>query len=332
MVYKSLRFCLWLTIFRASAVCVGQLDSAFVETFNAQSRANGGLRYRDNTAEFSVNDETTLELVNRGLAFRIGGRYRWIGYTASIPLSDLGTDEELGEGSSLGLNLQLFRDRFYVNFAGRRTVGFNERRVDQPDQFRRDIKFTNLFAFGFYVLNYRQFSIRSAFRQRALQLQSSGSWLLGGLVHRQILTANSLDVPFSEDGQVTIDRFSQTKLGIGGGYSYTYVFGKHYFVTPLAVVGPEFRLVDYDLRTGERELEGLRVNIRLRTRLAFGFNTRRSYVALIAAYLPSIDNTRSFNARTDETRIELAVGFRFGLGKSDGTVVPPPAIGGNANP
>ncbi len=291
-----------------------QFDSSFVETFISKTRVNGGLRYRDNSATFLVNDKETLKLSNKGLALRLGGRYKWLGYTFSIPISDLGTDTALGGNArSLGANLQIYRDKFYLDLNGRRTIGFEEQRENQPNIFRNDIKFYNFLLFGFRVLNSTHFSLGSSFKQRSRQLRSTGSLLLAGAVSRQILQTDSLLLPFNREGTVNIERYSQTKLGVGLGYAHTFIFGRSFFVTPLLVTGPELRLIDYDPIGEIREIERTKVSVRLRGRLAFGLNGRHNYAAITASYLPSNDNTENLNTRIAETRIELAVGHRFNV-------------------
>ncbi|PPK86486.1 uncharacterized protein DUF4421 [Neolewinella xylanilytica] len=308
---RALR-CLFLLIGMLQlATAVAQFDSTYVETFASRTRVNGGLRYRDNSASISVGGAQSLTLSNKGLAVRFGGRYKWLGYTFSIPVSDLGTDSELGDATSLGVNLQLYRDKFYLNLNARRTVGFVRRSPGDPDYFRRDIKFLNILVYGFRILNSKEFSLGSAFRQRSRQLKNSGSFLLAGMANRQVLTANQLTLPAPESDALVIDRYSQVKFGVGLGYAYTFLFGKNLFVTPLAVVGPEVRFVDYDPVASQREVEGVRLSLRFRTRLAFGYNGRHNYLAITAAYLPSYDATETLDTRVDETRIELILGHRF---------------------
>lgn len=292
-----------------------QYDSTFVETFASKTRVNGGLRYRDNTATFYVDEEERLKLANSGLALRIGGRYKWLGYTFSIPLSDLGTTSELGRGRSLGANLELFRDKYYLNANGRRTIGFEERRVGEPNVFRDDIKFYNVLLFGFRVLNSKRFSLQSSFKQRSRQLKRAGSLLLAGAVARQVLLADSLNVPLSRSGNddYTVTRYAQSRVGVGLGYAYTFLFGKNFFVTPLLLSGPEVRFLAYDPRDEDRVIERLRLSLRIRGRFAIGINGRHNYAALTASYLPSADYSENIDARVNETRIELAVGHRFNV-------------------
>ena len=290
-----------------------QLDSNFVETFGNFSRINGGIRYRDNSAVFSVADREALSFVNRSLDLRLGGRYKWLGYTFSIPVSDLGTGSDLGEAKSLGVNLQIYRDRFYSNLNLRRTTGFERRVPGEAPIFEEDIRFTNALLYGFLILNADRFSLRSSFRVRNRQLRNAGSLLLGGAIGRQVLTTDSLQLPLREVGTTDITRFAQTRIGAGVGYAYTFVFSGVWFVTPMVIAGPELRFVDYDPLGSQREIDRVRLGGRVRTRLAVGTNGHKVYASLNASYLPILDRSDSFDVRLTETQVELVIGRRLGI-------------------
>ena len=287
------------------------LDSTFIETYNRKARINGGLRYRNREANFSVAGREDFKLINRGLALRLGGRYKWFGYTFSVPLSDLGTGNEAREGRSFGLGLQFYRPKFYILTRFRKTDGFFSERADGTELFREDVSLFTATIFGFHVLNFRKFSLRSSFKQKGRQLRDSGSLLIGGLLSRQALSADGITLPLSEAGEVEVNRFSQEKVGIGIGYAYTHLFSETFYFTPMAMAGPEFRFLSYDLVTGNREREQFRVSPRIRARLALGYNGPRNYAAITAAYLPSLDATDNFDTRIKHTEIELRVGRRL---------------------
>lgn len=288
-----------------------QIDSTFIEEFSNRWRINGGLRFRDRETAFSSGNQDELILRNRGLAFRIGGRYRFIGYTFSIPISDLGTGTIAEEGSSLGGSLQLFRKKYFLNTTLRRTRGFVRESGDRVPTFREDTRLITAGVFGFYVANFRRFSLGSSFRQRNRQVRTSGSLLIGGLVNRQILTTDSLTIPLEGGESALINRFAQTKVGVGLGYAFTMIFGKHFYLTPMAVAGPEFRFLDYDPLQGNREIERMRMSLRIRGRLAIGYNGERNFIALTGIYLPSPDFTDNLNVRSAYSRVELRLGRRF---------------------
>ncbi|WP_020569030.1 DUF4421 family protein [Neolewinella persica] len=289
-----------------------EIDTTYIESIRYPARINGGLRFRDRTVDFSTAGRETFRLENRGLAARIGGRYKAVSYTFSIPISDLGTGSNLEQGSSLGLALQFYRPKFYLLTDVRKTKGFRTLRPGMPASFRPDVELLTATLFGFHVLRHDKFSFRSAFKQKGRQLRSSGSLLLGGLVNRQVLSADSITIPLSSEGNINITKFRQHKLGIGAGYAYTYAFDEFWSITPAVFGGAEFRFIDYDLFGSQRERERFRVSPRIRARLAFGYNGRRNYAALTGIYLPSVDATDNLDTRVGNLQIELRIGRRLG--------------------
>ena len=262
--------------------------------------------------EFSTLGERSFLLENRGLDFRLGGKYGSLGYTFSIPISDLGTSELDDEASSLGLALRFYRPTFYVLADVRNTKGFRLQRPSAEDDFREDVSYFNATFFGFHVLRHDQFSLRSAFKQRGRQVRSSGSLLIGGLVSRQVLSADSIRIPLTADGEINVVKFRQHKVGAGLGYAYTYNITRYWYVTPMVFSGPEFRFVDYDAVRAGREREDLRVNFRVRGHLAFGYNGVRNFAVVTARYLPSRDPSENLDTRVGNAQLELRVGRRLG--------------------
>ena len=78
---------------------------------------------------------------------------------------------------------------------------------------------------GYYIFNHRHFSFPAAFYQNYIQLRSAGSWL-AGLTFQSgcIRTTDELIERSPSAPDVHIDA---AHVGIGGGYGYNFVFGKH---------------------------------------------------------------------------------------------------------
>lgn len=290
-----------------------QPDSTFIELLSNDARLNTGFRYRDRAFVIATPAGEEFRLESEGLAFRLGGRYKFLSYTFSIPISDLGTGTQLEESKNLGLGLTLFMRQQLISGGFRNTKGFQTITPDGKRTFRDDVDLFTASAYGFRVLNNKKFSIRAGYRQRDRQLKSSGSFIMGGLIGYRLFTADDgILIPFTEDSQGLITRMTQTKVGLGVGYAHTFIVGKHFFVTPLFIAGPEFRLTTVDwLGEAVRERENLRVSGRLRGYLAFGWNGKRTAVSLTGTYLPSLDVSENFNTRFDELTVQLRVTRRF---------------------
>lgn len=307
--FRILFFCLFLTL---PASLAGQFDTTFIQHFDNVYRVNTGLKYRNKSAVFSTPAGEEFKLESQGLAYRLGGRYKWASYTFSFPISDLGTgtDEEMGTSFGIGLTLFLRQQLLHASF--RNTKGFRSEMPGLGSEFRDDVSLFQANIFGFQVLNPRRYSLRSSFKLRDRQLQSSGSFLIGGSIDRQRMRSDiGIRVPLSNGNQSVLVRYAQTKLGIGLGYGYTWVFKNNWFITPMAIVGPEFRFVAFDELDKAREREKLQVNPRVRGHLGLGWNGDPLAIAITTIYFPTLDVTDNLDTKTDDLSIELRITRRF---------------------
>jgi hypothetical protein len=304
-------FFLGLVVFPLALMA--QPDSTFIELLSNDARLNTGLRYRDRSFRVATPAGEEFKLESEGLAFRIGGRYKFLSYTFSLPISDLGTGTDGQESKNLGLGLTLFMRQQLLSAGFRDTKGFRVVTPTGDDVFRDDVDLFTANIYGFRVLKNKQFSLRAAYRQRDRQLKSSGSFLLGGLLGRRLLTADEgIAIPFNTDRTGKVTRMAQTKVGAGIGYAHTFILGNNFFLSPLFIVGPEFRFIAYDwLGKVSREQEDLRISGRIRGYLALGWNGKRTAVALTGTYLPSLDVSENFRTRFDEMTIQLRITRRF---------------------
>jgi hypothetical protein len=307
--FRSLVFC-FVALF--SVPVAGQLDTTFIQRFDNDFRINTGLKYRMKSAVFSTPAGEEFKLESEGLAYRLGGRYKWASYTFSFPISDLGTGTDQEMGTSFGFGLTLFLRQQLVHASFRNTKGFRSQMPGKGSEFRDDVSLFQATIFGFQVLNPRRYSLRSSFKLRERQLQSSGSFLFGGSIDRQRMRSeNGIRIPLINGNQSVVARYAQTKLGIGLGYGYTWVYKNNWFITPMAIVGPEFRFVAFDELDNVREREKLRISPRVRGHLGFGWNGDPLAIAITAIYFPSLDATDNLDTKTDDLSIELRITRRF---------------------
>jgi hypothetical protein len=290
----------------------GQIDSSFIQLYDNDHRINTGMKYRGKSAIFSTPAGEEFKLESRGLSYRLGGRYKWASYTFSIPISDLGTGTDQDMGTSFGLGVTLFLRQQLLHASFRNTKGFRSEMPGSGSEFREDVSLFQATVFGFQVLNPSRFSLRSSFKQRDRQLQSNGSFLLGGLIDRQRMRSeDGIRIPLANGDQSVVARYAQTKLGVGLGYGYTWVFKNNWFITPMAIFGPEFRFVAFDELDQAREREKLHVSARARGHLGMGWNGNPLAVAITAIYFPSLDATDNLDTEIDDLSIELRITRRF---------------------
>ncbi|WP_020569880.1 DUF4421 family protein [Neolewinella persica] len=307
--FRNLFFCL---TFLFSTPLAGQIDTSFIQLFDNDQRINTGLKFRNKSVVFATSAGEEFKLESQGLSFRIGGRYKWASYTFSIPISDLGTGTDEDMGTSFGLGVTLFLRQQLLHASFRNTKGFRSEMQGAGSEFRDDVSLFQATVFGFQVMNPSRFSLRSSFKQRDRQLQSNGSLLLGGLIDRQRMRSeNGISIPLNNGNQSVVARYAQTKLGFGLGYGYTWLFKDHWFITPMAIAGPEFRFVAFDELDEDRKREKIHTSMRVRGHLGIGWNGNPLAVAVTAIYLPSLDVTDNLETQTDDLTLELRITRRF---------------------
>lgn len=282
-------------------------DSNFIQEFESEGRLNIGLRYEDLEVRFFSNGEESFELQNSSIGLSFGGRLGWLRFSFTLPLADLGTSNT-NQSKSFGLNLQFYRPNYYYEIRGQRFTGFQSQITEE--QFRNDIRLWDITLHGFKVLN-PKLSLRAAFKNNQLQKQSQGSWLTALTLNTQFLNADSIAIRERDDNNFTINRFNQFELGVMGGYAYTYLLSDHWYVTPMLIAGPEFRLLTYRGLVADESRKIFRVGPRFRGRLAFGYNSHRMFASVTGYLLPGFATQNRLNTRVQDNQVRLRVGFRF---------------------
>jgi len=297
--------------FLGSGDISAQRDSAYIELFPNLARINTGFRYRDRSLEFKTTSGEELKLENQVLAFRIGGRLKFASYTFSIPIADLTAEMNEERSKNFGLGLTLFMRQHLLSGSFRSTKGFRSISSEGERVFRDDVDLFTATLYGFHVFNNKQFSLRSSFKQRDRQIKRSGSFIGGLLLDRRRLLTDGLLIPLDNGEEEWLTRLAQTKVGVGVGYAHTFMFGERFFLTPFAVVGPEFRFINFDAINGGKRQDDFRVSPRLRGYLAAGWNGDKTAVSLSALYLPGLDITENLDTRFNNFTVELRITRRF---------------------
>ena len=188
--------------------------------------ANGGidLRYRPNS-KFTMGIGATYHVLSINLVYGFGF-----------------LNPESGKGKTKYLDLQshLYLNKWTIDFYGQFYKGYylypKGLNSTSPDSYyqRPDINI-NLYGITLYrVLNYKKFSLRTAFLQNEWQKKSAGTFLLGGKMNYGIMKADSSFVPHSVENlypKAGINNVHFFCFGPGAGYAYSLVVKQHFFMT-----------------------------------------------------------------------------------------------------
>ncbi|MEL7124179.1 MAG: DUF4421 family protein [Bacteroidota bacterium] len=293
----------FITCTLPNQVCSQAVDSNSIYIYDYNNQVRAGLRYMDTEVRFFPNDNEVFTFQNSTIGVSVGGAIGSFSINLGLPIATL--NGTINQGSNFDFDLRLFRKRYFWQVSGRRIAGFQT--TDPIESFRPEIKLWDFTLFGFKVLDPR-LSLKAAFKNSARQKSSSGSFLGGLYVNTQFLKTDSLEI--SDNTGFSIDSYFQVELGVGIGYAYTWVVSDKWYVTPVLIAGPEFRVLSYGLDGGEFT-DQFRIAPRFRGNLAIGYNTSRFYASITAFLLPGLNTRNRLNTRTQDNQVRLRLGYRL---------------------
>lgn len=150
-----------------------------------------------------------------------------------------------GRNKDFELNLNLYSTRFSLeaSYQNAKTLAGDIRRDDNTLTVEKGWLHTNILNLAaYYTFNYRHFSYDAPFYQLYRQKRSAGSWLAGFSYQGGKLNTTS-DLP-EDRSDVAI---SANHFGVGGGYAYNLVAGRHWLLhasaTPSLIVWSNDKII-----------------------------------------------------------------------------------------
>lgn len=142
-------------------------------------------------------------------------------------------DKKRGKTKSFDLQLHSYGQKWVFDFVFQRYEGFYKEYDDSDLAFELcpDLRINQYGLNVQYVFNNKQFSYKAAYSQNEKQLRSVGSWLVGAGVYLSNIRSDST---FIYKGKNDLNNF---QFGINGGYTYSWVLGKHWLINCALTVG-----------------------------------------------------------------------------------------------
>lgn len=308
----------------------------FATLFNAKSQQNSSfdkqyfisypketvirLFFSQKFAPFTISSDNTQDLnykTNSKLNFGAGITYNNI--TANLSYGFKFLNKDKGQGTTKGLDLQihLFPKMWSVDLIGSFLRGYY---LDPGDDnglhltnfyLRPDVKRNILGFSAFRVPNADKFSYKAAITQSEWQTKSAGSLLYGGEVYYGSMKGDSALVPSNAASlypQAGIPYSHFISVGIGGGYAYTLVIHKNYFISASAIATADVNFSREEKNNAQYTKTSLLPGGELKA--ALGYNSERwSISASIlgnALYSGSSFTSKKYFLPTGNTRLTLA--------------------------
>ena len=234
-----------LSFFKADSQQNSSYDKDYFISYPKQTVVR--IFFSQKFAPFTVSSDNNQDLnykTNSKLSFGAGVTYRNI--TANLSYGFKFLNKDKGQGTTKGLDLQihLFPKLWAVDLLGTFLKGYyldpgDNNGLHLTNYYQRpDIKRNILGFSAFRVPNADKFSYKAAITQSEWQTKSAGSLLYGGEIYYGSMKGDSALVPTNAallypQAGITYSHFFS--IGVGGGYAYTFVIHKNYFVSGSAI-------------------------------------------------------------------------------------------------
>jgi hypothetical protein len=270
-------------------------DSSYIEdhTKDLTIRALGNYKFSGyNVGDYSFARDLHFR-TNDKFSTGIGFSYRQIGlnFTVRVPFIN-NDDEKLGKTSSLDLQTYIYRRKWIIDLFAQFYKGYylpNDGLVkisstEQEYLLRPDLQ-TGTVGFDVqYIFNNTRFSYRGAYVQSEYQKKSAGSFIAGGGAHYMDIRADSSVIPLNIADSTFFggNRFNKSQaicVALSAGYSYTWVFNKHFFVNASAIgsIGVNATTMR---ETAISSISGSGLQLNTNFRLAAGYNSPVYYAGI----------------------------------------------------
>ncbi len=274
------------------------------------------------------NDKTLHYKSNNAYSAGLGFVYGFLGLNFTMKLPGI-NDDDLEYGKTTKFDFQAYAFprkvaldlyvQYYKGFyADDNTIAPNT--LLSKNYIRPDLTTQHIGVNGSYVFNAKQFSFRAAFIQNEYQKKSAGTALLGGGIHYNRISGDSAIIPsdVSYAGFYNNNKFNKIgsfNVGVHGGYAYTLVIKKHFFITGAALIGAG---ANYSfLRDDANDVFDRNVGFQFSGmyKAAIGYNSEKFYVGLIHINYLNRNSTPIDNAwqqnQTGVVRLVIARRFPF---------------------
>lgn len=246
------------------------------------------------------DDDTRLEYKpNDRFNIGVGANYKIVGLNIGLSFPFINNDDETyGKTRYLDLQSHLYFRKLAIDVIGQFYKGYYIASPDLPVNFtgirypyRPDMRTSNVGISGQYIFNDRRFSYRATFLQNEYQKKSAGSALIGGNINLIGIRADSTLIRQELWSNFDYNRSRIFNIGINGGYAYTFVIKRHFFITASLAGGLGYNVTRLeDESTGYLQRRG-GFHYSYTVRAGTGYNSERYYAGIQYVLLTSQDDT-----------------------------------------
>lgn len=305
----NIRLLFLLPILLSSLNVYSQVDSTYISSFNQDFSARSYIATKISGLDKMTKQEYIglIYRINAPAGIGIGASWKNYSFAFSRRIWFL-RDPEKGKTNSLELQYYGYRRKFAYSLSLQQHTGFYNEIMNSDGAYTTYPKMKlHMYGGTFqWVFNNKKFSYKAAFNQNERQLKSAGSFLLGAAVYYTKLNTDTLKLFYNMESL-----HENIQFGITGGYAYSWVLGKSWFVTGSLDLGVNLG------HNNPKQIfnEKMKIYPTLNSRIAAGYNLDSwsfglsSYYNRVYLFIDGKDNLS-----VNEFNIQLTFIKRFNWG------------------
>ncbi|AZQ62176.1 DUF4421 domain-containing protein [Flammeovirga pectinis] len=300
-------------------------DTTFYTSYNDDLHIRLYTVYKFNDLLIQDRNDRSNNIIyspNGNLNVGFGFTYRGLGINIGLNLPSINDDDDIyGKTTKLDMRSYMYGRKYAIDFGLQFYQGFYLKNtinrvppfpdIGPPQEIRGDMQVNTIGFTAFKIHNYEKFSFRAAFSQTEVQKKTAGSPIYGPYLNILHFSADSALIQDGDHGLISnVKDGWYTSTGFAGGYAFSLVLFKQFFITGSAALG-------YGLAIGNSTLENINGNtteftigggIKVNARSAIGYNNDKTYVGLSIVF-------ESYNVNTPDDYLKLYMmgQFRFNI-------------------
>lgn len=258
------------------------------------TRLYSSVKYTAFRISNSEEKQNLLYLGNRNIILGFGATYSWFTLNIGLNFPFVNHDNGVyGKTKYLDLQSHMYLRKFNIDIYAQNYNGSylaNSKNVlnnwPEGDTFylRPDI---STFTIGFNiqkVFNWKRFSFKAIYNQNEWQKKSAGSLVAGVNAFYYVNVADSSLIPGNLKNPdlfygLDYDRQDVLNIGVSGGYYYTLVLARHFFISAGVAGGPSLGYVWINDGAEENvRFSSVALNFNTMVRASLGYNSERIFV------------------------------------------------------
>ena len=269
-------------------------------------------------SEFSINDNSigkSLDYDSKAAtSVGIGLGYKWIGLSVGFNINN-SSDINSGDSKWFNFQSQLYLRKFTVNIYSTIYKGYYLENSSymleggaQGEVYNRaDIGNSTFGVSSYYIFNSGRYSNSATFNQNEWQKRTAGSFLAGGNVLYNKISADSSLVPYNIKYPTFLDSTHYNKssyigIGLSVGYALSYVINGNWFFDANFLVGLSVGNSKIFLED-DSKLSSVERGLNISNRFGIGYNSKLFYAAI---------NYTNMQASTPLSIADMGYGYKMG--------------------